>query len=76
MAAQVAVRPPMKAQVAVRRPMAAHASTTSGQQVLGWLAEAMADARFMDLALALWIQYGKFKKRQRPDVEIGWVLQG
>ena len=36
----------------------------------------MADATFMDLALALWIQYGKFKKRQRPDVEIGWVLQG
>ena len=52
------------------------ASTSGGQQVPGWLAEAMADARFMDLALALWIQYGRKKKRQRPDVHTGWVLQG
>ena len=58
-------------------PPADGCASTSGQQVPGWLAEAMADATFMDLALALWIQYGKFKKkRQRPDVHTGWVLQG
>ena len=45
------------------------------QQVPGWLAEAMADATFMELALALWIQYGNFK-RHRPDVEIGMIIQG
>jgi hypothetical protein len=45
------------------------------QQVPGWLAEAMADATFMELALGLWIQYGKFK-RHRPDAEIGMILQG